>query len=235
LTQLPQSLAAWTLDTLRDLLAQGVYESDLFDIKEKLPDPRDREGKERLSTTCAALANASGGFLIFGVSDDRSMDVDDRLVGVDPGQDLPEHFGNLPAACEPTVSWEFRNPPLRLPSGRVIHVIYIPPSWRAPHSVGLPSAMKFPHRSNKGNEYMSYSEVSRVFLGSVVHDRRLRLFRRRRNADGPAEGDVRLFRCGAWSPATFSSMRRRSSQVRFRPLWLGPPIARWSTALLGPA
>ena len=58
----PDQLSGWDVDTLRAVLAQGVFEGDGFDFKEKLPDSRDEKGKDGLRRVCASFANASGGF-----------------------------------------------------------------------------------------------------------------------------------------------------------------------------
>ena len=80
---IPGALSEWTVDNVRSLLMQGVFESDRFDFKERLPDPKDADGKLRLRKTCAAFANSAGGFLVFGVKDDRGLHADERLVGVE--------------------------------------------------------------------------------------------------------------------------------------------------------
>ena len=124
--------------------------------------------------TCAAFANSAGGFLLFGIRDGRSADLSDRIVGVPPALDLPEHFGSFPQQCVPSVAWEFRNPPVLLPNGNAIHVIHIPPSSRAPHAIGAPShGWTFPKRTNQGNDYMSFSEVQTAMLG--YYEKRLKL------------------------------------------------------------
>ena len=170
----PQSLTDWTVEGLQTLLTSGVFEVDRFDFKEMLPPPRDRLGKERLVKTCAAFANSSGGFLVYGVKDGRGLPAEERLVGVIPTVDFPEHFGNGPAACYPPVSWELRNPPLPLSNGNVVHVVHIPRSWRAPHAVGsAKDGWRFPKRTNKGTEFMDFSEVQQRMLG--LYEKRLLL------------------------------------------------------------
>ncbi|MBI5510439.1 MAG: ATP-binding protein [Deltaproteobacteria bacterium] len=162
---IPESLGGWTLDAIRELLSQGAFESDRFDFKEMLPHPDDAGGKARLVQTCAAFANASGGFLIFGVRDDRELALTDRLVGVDSTLELPEHFGSFPAQAEPSVEWTFLNPPLPLDSGKVVHVVHVPESKRKPHGVRDNNGrLWFCRRTNRGTEPMSYDEVRLSFL-----------------------------------------------------------------------
>ena len=168
---IPETLDAWNIDDVQHLIDAGVYESDVFDFKEMLPDPRNDDAKFRLAKTCAAFANSGGGLLIFGVKDAGPSA--DRLVGVDT-VDFPAKFGNYPSNVSPSVDWNFRNPPLRLPSGRLVHVIHIPQSWKAPHAVeGNDQGLVSPKRTNKGNEVMSYSEVRSMYLG--FYEKRLKL------------------------------------------------------------
>jgi hypothetical protein len=170
----PNQLSEWTIDAITTLLVQGYRETEVFDFKEMLPDTRNRTAKRDLDTDCAAFANAGGGFLIFGVADDSSKKPVDRVVGIDPATDFPEHFGAYARRCEPSVKWRFRNPALRLPSGRVVHVVEIPRSWEAPHAVKDENGgLLFPKRTNKGTELMSYNEIRLTYLG--YYEKRLKL------------------------------------------------------------
>src|SRR5712691_4193636 len=124
----PTKLDEWTLDPVRKLLSMGAFEKDSFDFKEQLP-ARNAEDKLGLAIDCAAFANASGGFLIFGVKDDRQLSPEDRLIGV-AVKDFPAQFGDYPAKCFPSVEWDFKQGGLVLPSGNLLHIVHIPKSWR---------------------------------------------------------------------------------------------------------
>ncbi len=170
----PHTLSEWTFDSLKHLLDNRYLEPESFDYKSRLPDPRDEEGKKRLRDACAAFANSSGGFLVFGVADDVRLPADHRLIGLPISLDFPVQFGSFPGLCNPTVRWEFKNPPIRLPKGNLIHVVWFQKSWNAPHSVGRSEeGLLFPKRTNKGTEYMSYEEVRMTFLG--YYEKRLKL------------------------------------------------------------
>lgn len=172
---LPLNLSDWTLRGIEDLLAKGQYESEQFDFKEMLPDSRNEVEKWRLRKTCCAFANSAGGFLIFGVKDDRALPPADRLVGVDSQVDFFEHFGAYPSSCTPSIEWDFLRPSLQLPDGKVVHIVHIPRSWQAPHWVDdLKNEGKhFVKRTNKGNEAMSYEEVKMAYL--QYYEKRLKL------------------------------------------------------------
>jgi hypothetical protein len=171
---IPRSLNEWTLDSLKRLLDSRSLEAESFDYKSMIPHPNDNDGKRRLRDACAAFANSAGGFLVFGVADDARLSTDQRLAGIASGIDFPVQFGNFPSQSNPTVRWEFLNPPLRLPCGNLVHVVWFPKSWNSPHSVGKPEeGLLFPKRTNKGTEYMSYEEVRMHFL--TYYEKRLRL------------------------------------------------------------
>ena len=168
----PRSLAEWDVAAILEILAKGLFETEDFDFKEALPG--DAAGKARLRGACCAFANAGGGFLVFGVTNDRTSAAPDRLKGLEAALDFPEHFGSYPQLCVPSVEWTFRNPPLSLPSGRVIHVVHISKSWKAPHAVGgVDQGWRFLKRTNKGDEGMNIDEVRASFLS--YYEKRLRL------------------------------------------------------------
>jgi predicted HTH transcriptional regulator len=171
---IPQSLNEWTIDTVSTLVIKGVFEDEIYDLKEMLPHSRNSDEKERLRKSCAAFANSSGGFLVFGVKDSKQLTPSERIVGLPLSFDFPEHFGVYAQTCTPSVEWEFKNPALSLPSGNVIHVVWIPRSWKAPHAVSTgDGAWIFPKRTNKGNESMSIEEIRYSFLG--LYEKRLKL------------------------------------------------------------
>ena len=171
---IPKNLDEWTVSVITDLLTKGYFESEDFDFKERLPHNNDETGKVRLVKTCCAFANSGGGFLIFGISNNASLPIQNRLVGIDPNVDFPEHFGTYPQRCTPNVQWDFKNPPISLESGNVIHVIHIPQSWSAPHSFEVTNDGRcFAKRTNKGNEPMSYEEIRLAFL--QYYEKRLKL------------------------------------------------------------
>jgi predicted HTH transcriptional regulator len=168
----PTSLVGWTLDAVSSLIQSGALESEVFDFKERLPHSDDAGGKERLRSVCAAFANAEGGFLVFGVADKGNPS--DRVVGVDNDAGFAERFGQFPKSCSPSVTWQFRNPPIALPDDRVLHVIQIAKSNNGPHAVGsAESGWRFPKRTNQGTGLMTMQEVRTAFLG--LYEKRLKL------------------------------------------------------------
>jgi hypothetical protein len=171
---IPRTLENWSKESLLDLLGKHYFEPETFDYKETFPHKGDDRGKQRLRKAICAFANSSGGFLVFGVKDDATLAALDRLVGFDPKDDFPQHFGTYAAECRPTVTWDYKKPAIVLDDGNLIHVVEIPRSWRAPHAVGTPAeGLIFTKRTNAGDESMSYEEVRMSFLG--YYEKRLKL------------------------------------------------------------
>lgn len=172
----PRVLSDWTLERLAGLLDQGIFEPESFDFKEYRTAAKAPEEKREIRKDCCAFANSGGGFLVYGVSDDRQQRHQNRLVGIAKSFDFPADFGGFPKDCKPSVRWEFLNPPVDLGNGKVIHVVSIPPSWRAPHCIAADKPQEgfvFPKRTNKGNEFMNYEEVRMQFLG--YYEKRIKL------------------------------------------------------------
>ena len=171
---LPTKIDDWNVDIILEMLGSGLFESEHFDYKETLPHSSNEKGKARLRRACSAFANSSGGFLVFGISDDKALSPKDRLVGIDSKLDFPEHFGSYPKLCAPSIYWLFKNPPITLDNGNVIHIVHIPKSTEGPHAVGnIESGWQFIKRTNKGNEGMPIEEIRLNFLS--FYEKRVKL------------------------------------------------------------
>lgn len=179
---IPDSLAGWSVEAVEHLLVNHYQENESFDFKIGLPHSSNSENKEHLRRTLAAFANGEGGFLVYGIDDNPALGKL-RMKGLDPGEEFNRDFGHYATECEPTVPWISRDPPLRLPeSGRLIHIVHVPKSWRAPHAVWAKSGkpehgLVFPIRTSKGNEFMTYSAVQQMFLGKYEKRLKLQLLR----------------------------------------------------------
>ena len=162
---IPKRINEWSIEVILTLLRQGYQECEYFDFKEMLPHKNDDKGKNRLIRACGAFANQNGGYLVFGIKDNKSIQAELRIVGIDRSIDFPEKFGNYPLKLNPSVQWEFLNPPIKLENGNFIHIIEIKPSLFKP--VAFEETEKgwfFPKRTNKGDELMSYEEIKLNFM-----------------------------------------------------------------------
>ncbi|MEK7129049.1 MAG: ATP-binding protein [Patescibacteria group bacterium] len=80
----------------------SVQENDFFDLKEGLPHPNDTHGKDRLKKEFCAFANCGGGFLFFGVRDDRTA------VGLDEDREFTTRTSQIISRhiFPPTINWK---------------------------------------------------------------------------------------------------------------------------------
>ena len=175
----PTKLSEWNLRVIRDLLNDHAFEQTWFDWKSVLPskmdDPEEAaKERDRLRKACASFANTDGGFFVYGVRD-KGKSADDRLFGHDPGDELVHDFGEFPRSCHPPVDFNALNPPISLPNGKVIHVIYIPKSWAPPHAVKCKGeCWYFPKRTDKGCEAMSMHDIRYALVNRAEVIQRLK-------------------------------------------------------------
>lgn len=159
---IPNNLKEWNYSNIKNLVEKGLFETEKFDFKERLPHKSDLKSKYRLEKTICAFANTNGGFLIYGIKDDKSLSTEKRIIGLDPSKDVPREIGDKIMKIEPFLHHDFKNPPIKIPKkDNVLHVIEIPRSKNKPH---ITSKGEFYHRTNKGNIKMSYAEIKESFI-----------------------------------------------------------------------
>ena len=124
-------LSEWTLSAIHDLLAANCVEDGRFDWKEMFPVPQDSKGRDRLVRAATAMANAGGGFIVFGVAD-RGFAVD-RVVGVSTDAEFGRELSQQLQRADPPVPHRLQNPPLDVGPGRSIYVVEIL-GFAAPHA-----------------------------------------------------------------------------------------------------
>jgi hypothetical protein len=148
----PDALDAWTLQVIQEFAVLGVVENDRFDFK------ADLQPAEPQRKTVTAFANSNGGFLVYGVTNDRHVE------GV-TNVELVRDFGSkLRDGLSPSVDFEFAPHPHGLPNGRLVYVCHIPRSKRGPHAAYLNGAWTFLKRTAAGtNEPMTYEEIRDAF------------------------------------------------------------------------
>ncbi|TKB71609.1 MAG: ATP-binding protein [Nitrospira sp.] len=160
---IPTRLDEWNLDAVLSVAASGIAENDLFDLK------ADLQPAEHQRKVVAAFANTRGGYLVFGVTNDR------RVVGVS-NDELPRDFGSkLGTGIEPSV--EFRiGSAIPVSPGKNVFVVEIPRSSRVPHAVLQNGSWTFLKRLASGsNDPMSYEEIRLAFQDTDMKRSKLAL------------------------------------------------------------
>ncbi len=180
--ELPQKISDWTFDTVVTIVKKYEYEQGYFDYKEVLNPTRmeSNEHNANIRRTACSLANADGGFILFGVLD-RNKTVSSseaRLVGIPLKDDLRKNFADKLSFIQRAIYFEAPPSAIALPtdSTRGIFVVYIPKSPLRPHmdeSKGV-----FYRRGEGGTaELMKFYEIQEQVMYTEERMRKLTLFR----------------------------------------------------------
>ncbi len=172
----------------------GEEESKTLDFKQDAyPEPDTANGQNKkekkdknewrreLCKDISALANAEGGWIICGISEEDRKAVD--IKGLGAGSDFDKELLRLEQVAnsqiEPPIrGLRFRAIDLPDPDKKGVIVIYVPRSPAAPHRSKL--TWKFYLRRSSGVQDMNISEVRTAFNLSEAFDDRVRQFRRQR-------------------------------------------------------
>lgn len=182
---LPPSLDQWTYETVAHLVARHAFEPSSFEFKEKLTTPHGNGEilNEKIRQTACAMANSTGGFIIFGVMDAQRAQQQDipitdrrRIVGIPNSSESLKHFGDKVSRIKPDLYFEAVPALIPIPNEptRGIFAVHIPISPLRPHMADY----VFPRRGDGGtNEKMNYFEVHNMMLLSQDRLRRANVLR----------------------------------------------------------
>lgn len=135
----PESLEAWTYDTIVDVVTEHQFEPGRFDYKEVL-NPGSGGGGHVASIrkTACSMANGDGGYILFGVKD-RAVSVTtpmDRVVGIPRASDLRKEFGEKVASIQRDLYFDAKAVDLPSDASKCVLVVSIPTSSLRPHMDG---------------------------------------------------------------------------------------------------
>jgi hypothetical protein len=162
---LPPDVNEWHYETVLEIVASSTLEPYEFDFKATVhPKGPDADQMRSNIRKCAcAMANSDGGFIIFGVVNKSAGLPDDRIVGIESGEDWSSRFDEHAKAIRPQIPFTFtRNPILlRNDPSKCIFVVQIPRSPRLPHEFDG----RFYRRNHGGSaDHMSALEVRDLML-----------------------------------------------------------------------
>lgn len=162
-----------------DVLAvveSGRIEDVTIEYKENIPGATEGQRAEFLADV-ASFANASGGDILYGVSEDAGRPKAAPGIDVKDFDSLRLQWQNsIRAAIAPRVpAFEIREI-VGFANGSVI-VLRIHPSWTLPHMVTLGGRSKFYVRAAGQKREMDVQELRAAFLGSEAVADRIRAFR----------------------------------------------------------
>ena len=139
--QLPINLDEWNFESIVAIVRKYEYEPGSFDYKGMLAasrtDPIKDEFNASIRRTVCSMANADGGFILFGIRD-REQPItspDERIVGIPLKGDLRKIFSEKISTLQRPVYFTASPKAIALPtdSQRGVFVIYIPQSPLRPH------------------------------------------------------------------------------------------------------
>lgn len=164
---------------IRDLIQNQEQEGRMLDYKEALPAPTDNN-EFRYDVT--ALANASGGELIYGV---RERQQNGQNTG-EPGEIAPitvpldAEILRLEQILQTNISPRLRGVRFRaipLQSGGNVLLIRVAKAWAGLHLVKLNDSYRFYSRNSKGKYIMDADEIRSGFVASETGYERMRKLR----------------------------------------------------------
>ncbi len=165
------------------LIDNKIMEDKMLDYKAELPGPKDSDKKEFLADI-SSFANASGGYIIYGISEERDENGKssgkpksaDGLKGINPDAEIRRMEDLIIHGLDPRVAGfraraidDFQNGPIIL--------CHIPKSWISPHMVTLQTSSRFFTRKNGGKYPMDVSEIRSSILLSESLPEKMRRFR----------------------------------------------------------
>ncbi|MHB8880427.1 MAG: AlbA family DNA-binding domain-containing protein [Thermodesulfovibrionales bacterium] len=169
---------------LQDLIDNVVLEGKTIEYKAVLPGNSDGDKKEFLADV-SSFANAGGGDIIFGMTEDPQTKEPKSLDGLDLATTVDQEKTRLDNIIREGV--EPRMPAvhihtLSLATGKTAIVIRVGKSWVSPHRVIFKGHDKFYSRNSSGKYPLDVGELRTAFTMSETITERIRRFREERIA-----------------------------------------------------
>jgi hypothetical protein len=151
-------------------LIPGVAESRRIDYKSAIPGDSERDVRSLLTDVCA-LANAGGGYLLYGISEERDDDgnstgVPESVIGVgavNENRVLLDLQQRINQGIEPRIIGH-RARFVTAGEGAKVLVVYVPRSLLSPHRITYRGARDFYIRHDRGNQLMDMMEIRHAVL-----------------------------------------------------------------------
>ena len=167
-----------TKDDLQALIDNSELEGKTIEYKQSLPDNSDSD-KIKFLAGISSFSNASGGDLIYGITEDRNKGIPKKLEGLtieNVDREINRLESMIRDGIKPRISGIVIQP-IKVLKSKVALLIGIPRSWNSPHRVTLKGHDKFYTRSTKGKYSMDVAELRIAFNLSETITERIRRFR----------------------------------------------------------
>ncbi len=175
-----------TESDLQRLKDEEIIEKKILEYKSELPKNTELDKKNFLADV-SSFANASGGDLIFGMTEDRKTGKPETLNGIEienVDQEILRIDQIIRDGLEPNVpSSSIKIQPILLANSKYILIIRISKSWLGPHRVVFKKWDRFYSRSTNGKYRLDIQELKAAFLLSETIGDKIKHFRERRISD----------------------------------------------------
>lgn len=181
---IPKELKDIILKDLHDLVDNKVMEWKTIEYKSALPGRADKDKREFLGDV-SSFANAGGGDIIYGISEDTATGEPKEVTGLEV-QNMDAEIRRLEDSIRdgisPRLSTVHFSQPVPVKDGRIAFVIRIGRSWNSPHRVTFSGYDKFFSRGTNKKYPLDVAELRTAFTMSETIVERVRKFREERIA-----------------------------------------------------
>ena len=170
-----------TIEDIEILVMDKVSEGRTLDYKRELHEATDAGNKEFLKDV-SAFANTLGGYLVYGVDEEKGVPREITGVAVDDIDKLKLHFENLlRMGVEPKIRGvDFGC--ISYNDKQKVVVIKIPKSLSRPHMVTIKGHSRFYGRNSAGTYQLDVNDLRKLFLEADSLAVQIRNFRNNRLA-----------------------------------------------------
>ncbi len=178
---IPKNFEDIALCDIQALVDNSVVESSTIEYKWNLSLNNDQEKREFLADI-SSFSNASGGDLIFGVTENRENGTPEELKGLDianPDEEIRKIESIIRDGISPRIP-SLRIKAICLSNAKTVILIRIAKSWLSPHRVVFKGWDKFFSRNAKGKYPLDVTELRIAFNLSESITDRIRKFREER-------------------------------------------------------
>lgn len=153
---------------LEDAVAQGLTEQIDLEWKQKLPDMKGDGWRAELAKDFTAMANASGGVIVYGIVEDRHTSAARELIDIGPtGQRIERELAKVAYSLVSPALFGFETYPLESDDGaRHALAVRITPSQQAPHFVRNdknPQFLGAPVRRARDTFWLTETEIDLAY------------------------------------------------------------------------
>jgi len=171
-----------TLTDIKNLIENEVPEGRTIEYKADLNIKNDEERREFLADI-SSFANADGGDIIFGITENRESGFPENIVGISISnldEDLRRVNSIIETGLQPRI-FPIQNKHIKLENGKYLLIYRIKKSWNGPHRIIFKSWDKFFSRNSKGKYPLDVSELRNAFNLSESRFDKIRSFIQRRS------------------------------------------------------